>query len=363
MSNVGILGIGLHLPEQVRSNNWWPTEVVARWRQRQGGSFASPTGLVADDATGPLPNGARLIAAAIAAERDDPFQGVRERRIAPEGTYASDMELLAARDALNNAGVAAGEIDFVLSYSTCPDYLMAPNACAVHHKLGLRRDVLSLSTEGACNSFLIQLALAEQLIAGARFRRGLLVQSSMCSRLVPPEQPSSAILGDAATAVVVGPVTAGYGVLGRSHATDGTHFNALAVGVPGRRWYEEGRNVFYAADKEVARRLILSVADRAREATHAALADAGLGAGDVAFYASHQGTSWLRRVTQTHSGLDHARSLDSFAWAASVMGVNVPLVLAVAARECKVESGDVVVAFSGGLGETWSSLVVRWGCG
>ena len=363
MANVGILGIGSHLPDQIRGNDWWPAEVVARWRQRQGGSFASPTGLVADDGSATLGHGARLIAEAIAAERGDPFQGVRERRIAPDGTYASDMEVAAAREALANASVAVDEIDFVLTYSTCPDYLMAPNACAVHHKLGLRRDCLSLATEGACNSFLIQLALAEQLIAGGRFRRGLLVQSSMCSRLVPHEQPSSAILGDAATAVVVGAVADGYGLLGRSHATDGTHFNALAVGVPGRRWYEEGRNVFYAADKEVARSLILSVADRARGATQAALADAGLGAADVAFYASHQGTSWLRKVTQTHSGLDHARSLDTFAWAASVMGVNVPLVLAVAARERKVESGDVVVAFSGGLGETWSSLVLRWGRG
>ena len=263
MSNVGILGIGLHLPDQIRPNDWWPAEVVARWRQRQGGSFASPTGLVAEGATSGLPDGARLIAEAIAAEREDPFQGVRERRIAADGTYASDMETLAARDALANAGTAADEIDFVLSYSTCPDYLMAPNACAVHHKLGLRRDCLSLATEGACNSFLIQLALAEQLLGGGRFRRGLLVQSSMCSRLVPPEQPSSAILGDAATAVVVGAVAGGHGVLGRSHATDGTHFNALAVGVPGRRWYEEGRSVFYAADKDVARKLILSVADRA----------------------------------------------------------------------------------------------------
>ena len=363
MSNVGVLGIGLHLPDQIRSNDWWPTDVVARWRQRQGGSFASPTGLVGDDATATMSPGARRIVEAIAAERNDPFQGVRERRIAADGVYASDMEVLAATDALANAGVEAGDIDFVLSYSTCPDYLMAPNACAVHHKLGLRRECLSLATEGACNSFLIQLALAEQLLAAGRFSRGLLVQSSMCSRLVPPEQPSSAILGDAATAVVVGRVAADHGVLGRSHSTDGTHFNALAVGVPGRRWYEEGRNVFYAADKEVARSLILNVADRARAATHAALADARLGVDDVAFYASHQGTSWLRAVTQAESGLDNARTVDTFPWAASVMGVNVPLVLAVAARERKIAPGEVVVAFSGGLGETWSSLVLRWGRG
>ena len=362
MANFGILGIGSHLPAEVRGNDWWPEAVVARWRQRQGGSFASPTGLVGDDGSA-LPEGARRIAEAIAADRDDPFQGVRERRIAPDGTYASDMEVAAARAALQRAAVDAAEIDFVLSYSTCPDYLMAPNACAVHHKLGLRRDCLSLATEGACNSFLIQLALAEQLLAGGRFSRGLLVQSSMCSRLVPTDQPSSAILGDAATAVVVGRVAEGYGLLGRSHATDGTHFNALAVGVPGRRWYEEGRNVFYAADKDVARKLILSVADRAREATGAALADAGLAARDVDFYASHQGTSWLRRVTQAHSGLDHARSFDTFPFAASVMGVNVPLVLALAEREGALVAGDLSVVFSGGLGETWSSLVMRWGRG
>ena len=362
MTNVGILGIGSHLPSEIRTNDWWPEAVVARWRQRQGGSFAAPTELVADGGSA-LSEGARRVAAAIAAERDDPFQGVRERRVAPDGTYASDMEVAAASEAMRAAGVEAGEIDFVLSYSTVPDYLMAPNACAVHHKLGLKQSCLSLATEGACNSFLIQLALAEQLLGGGRFSRGLLVQSSMCSRLVPPEQPSSAILGDAATAVVVGRVGEGYGLLGRAHATDGTHFNALAVGVPGKRWYEEGRNVFYAADRDVARSLILNVADRAREATSAALREAGLGTDDVSFYASHQGTSWLRTVTQAHSGLDAALSVDTFPFAASVMGVNVPLVLAVASRERKLVDGDVAVVFSGGLGETWSSLVLRWGRG
>jgi 3-oxoacyl-[acyl-carrier-protein] synthase-3 len=113
VANFGILGIGSHLPAEVRGNDWWPEAVVARWRQRQGGSFASPTGLVGDDGSA-LPEGARRIAEAIAADRDDPFQGVRERRIAPDGTYASDMEVAAARAALQRAAVDAAEIDFVL---------------------------------------------------------------------------------------------------------------------------------------------------------------------------------------------------------------------------------------------------------
>jgi 3-oxoacyl-[acyl-carrier-protein] synthase-3 len=83
----------------------------------------------------------------------------------------------------------------------------------------------------------------------------------------------------------------------------------------------------------------------------------------VSFYASHQGTSWLRAVTQEFAGLGHARSVDTFPWAASVMGVNVPLVLAAAVREGKLREGDLAVAFSGGLGETWSSVVIRWGRG
>ena len=31
---VGILGVGLHLPSEIRKNDWWSDEVVAGWQEK-----------------------------------------------------------------------------------------------------------------------------------------------------------------------------------------------------------------------------------------------------------------------------------------------------------------------------------------
>jgi 3-oxoacyl-[acyl-carrier-protein] synthase III len=365
-SSVGIIGVAAYLPEQVRSNDWWPESVVSRWRARQHHNLPSLSSWIEKQGDGPepapLPGVAKVIDALVAL-KDDPFQGSRERRIAADDAIPSDLEVRAAEQAIERAGIDPAEIGFVLSYSAIPDYLLTPNACAVHKKLGLSERCLSLAVEGACNTFALQLNVAEQLVATGQYKYGLLVLSSLGSRVLPNEQPASAIFGDGAAAVVVGPVAPGFGVLGRAHHTDGTRHRAVVIGVPGKRWHDEGRSCFYTEDAQLGRGLILSVADHAQEIIHESLADAALSTNDVSFYACHQGTAWLRAVTQEIAGLGHARTLDTFPWTASLMGANIPVLLAAAEAEGLLRAGDVVATFSGGLGETWSSLVMRWGRG
>ena len=68
-----------------------------------------------------------------------------------------------------------------------------------------------------------------------------------------------------------------------------------------------------------------------------------------------------RRVAQECAGLRRARFVDTYATAGTLSAANVPLVLEVARREGSLQDGDVVATFSGGSGETYSSLILRWG--
>src|SRR5580698_8996887 len=63
--------------------------------------------------------------------------GIRERRIAAATEATSDMAVQAARRALEDAGVAASEIDLLVVATVTPDYQMPSAACIVQHKLGL----------------------------------------------------------------------------------------------------------------------------------------------------------------------------------------------------------------------------------
>jgi 3-oxoacyl-[acyl-carrier-protein] synthase-3 len=107
--------------------------------------------------------------------------------------------------------------------------------------------------------------------------------------------------------------------------------------------------------------MLLSLVDRAGDGIASALAAAGIAAGDVDFYASHQCMAWFSPVTAEHAGLVNSKWLVTFPMFGNLSNVNVPLILAIGEREHMFRDGSIVVAFSGGIGETWSGLVLRWG--
>ncbi|MCP4449766.1 MAG: hypothetical protein GY811_31210 [Myxococcales bacterium] len=355
----GIWGVGTYLPPTVRTNDWWPKEVANAWLEKDAKIVPEKSRTRPE----PKTEGQRRVLEAMAKYRDDPFYGAVERRVLDEDKSASDMEIKAAAAALADADVDPASIDLVLGFSIVPDYQTSPNACLLHKTLGLPRSCLALATDSSCNSFLHQLSLAESMILSGRAKFVLLFQSNLLRRLIAEDWPASAWFGDAATAIVVGPVSEGHGVLAMSHRVDGTTHDALVASVPGRRWYEEGRVLWHPRDPKPARELILQVADHGNEVVTEALENAEISKADISFYSSHQATPWFRPVTQDFIGLTNARYADTFDFAGHVSSCNIPLALHAGKQEGTLKDGDVVATYSGGSGVTWSSVVMRWGRG
>jgi 3-oxoacyl-[acyl-carrier-protein] synthase-3 len=350
MQRIGILGLGMHLPAAVRTNDWWPAEVVAGWPARGGGPAPS-------DAT----PGVAAVVAAMREQGADPFQGTVRRHVIGDTTSILELEVLAARDALGRAGVAAQDVDLLLTCSTPTDYQLTNSACALHEALGLPRNAYALHVDGAQHSFLLQLTLARSMIVCGQARCALLVQSSALSRLMDPTSPLSPIFGDGATAVVVGPVADDKGILAVTHRTDGRLPNALIASVPGKRWYDEGRSVLHISDPMGARDILLGTVDVSREGILSALAAAGVAPEDVDVLAMHQGMPWLRRLVQEHTGLVRARAVDTFGTTAHLFAAFLPSTLVAARDQGVLRDGDLVVLAGGGNGVSYGAAVLRWG--
>jgi 3-oxoacyl-[acyl-carrier-protein] synthase-3 len=353
--NVGILGVGTYLPPDVRTNDWWPREVVERWTDRQAAPFDERARVE------PRTNGQQAIADAMAALRDDPFHGARQRRVMPTGMRASEMESRAARIAIERAGIDPAEIGLLLCNTLAPDHLVTNNACLLHETLKLGGRCLAMGTEAACNALMCQLALAEPMIRSGRIRYALLLQTCNITPLLEMDQPHSALFGDGCSAVVVGAVARDGGLLAHAHRTDGSFHCAIVAGIPDRRWYEEGRVRIYTPSHELSRRSFLGIADTAAALTEEALVMAGCSPADIDFFAPHQPTPWARPLLQQRLGLHKARFVDTFSWAGSMFGANIPVALAMAEQDGLLRQGDLVLTFAGGAGLTYSSMVFRWG--
>ena len=352
--SVGILGLGAYLPPEKRLNSYWSAKTVAGWaKPPRDASKAAPPPPATEGEAASVREMTKFMA--------DPFQGFTERRVMSKGMKSSDMEIEAARDAIARSGVKPEEIDVLMGFSFVPDLLAAPNACALHRELGLRRDVLSMSVDTVCNAFQTQLELATALIRSGQAKKVLMFQSSALSLLTPDDAPFAPTFGDGATAQVVGEVREGHGVLASAHMTDASLYGCVPAGVPGKRWHDDGKVVIHVADGRVSRRMLQTLADQAKEVIGRALATAKIMPEAVDYLATHQATGWLRPVVQDYCHLTNARAVDTFSYTASMSAANIPFVLTCGEREGQLRDGDVVVTFGGGGGVTVGAFVLKWG--
>jgi 3-oxoacyl-[acyl-carrier-protein] synthase III len=356
MASIGILGVSAYLPPTIRTNDWWPESTTNRWKERAARSVDRTR----DELSSMPTEAAKKAADAIIGLTSDPFQGSRERRIMSEGMKASDMETIAAKEAIERSGIAKDQIDLVLSYTMTPDFINVPAACVIHGNLGLSERCMTLAVDAVCNSFLMQLTLAKAMIESGAARYALLTQAAGISRLPPSGEVLDAVCGDGASAVVVGPVSEGRGILSYSHRTDGTKWGALVCGVPGGHW-ADGKAIAYSEDPKANANMFVRIAQRAGQVVGEALTTAGVAPKDVAFFASHQGLKWLRSLAQDCCDLQHARFVDHFPYTGTLSAANLPFQLAMAERDRLIVPGDVVACFQGGTGMTWSGMAIRWG--
>ena len=128
--------------------------------------------------------------------------GIRQRRVLTDETLQSLAEQ-AGKNALENAGVAPEEIDFVLVTTVQAETLSPALACDIQPALGLR--CMGMDLNGGCTGFIAALAVAEGLIASRRAKKLLIVSAEALSRFADWTDRSTCVLfGDAAGAAVVG---------------------------------------------------------------------------------------------------------------------------------------------------------------
>jgi len=349
---IGILGLGASFPPDVRTNAWWPPEVVARWSANRPPLPVAPAA---------ASEGVRRVVAAMSAQALDPFQGARERRVAPAEDSAIDLGERASRMAIERAGIDPAQIDLVLMFTVVPDVLLSNPAAILHHRLGLSPTCLALQTEAAAYSFLAQLALAEAMVAAGRARVALLVQASIATRFVAPDDPGSPLFGDGATAVIVGPVSRDRGIEATAHFTDGRYPDGLVMSVPGGCWFDQGRPLIHNKNPAQMREVFLSTADVCKDGIDAVLAKTAHTIDDVDFLCVFQGTPWLREVVHDYIGATGCRSVELFSQFGYMAAAMIPANLYLAEQQGVLRDDDLVVLTGGGTGVTYGATLLRWG--
>ena len=281
--------------------------------------------------------------------------GIRERRIAAPDEALTDIARPAARAALVQAGVEPEDIDLLICATVTPDMMFPTSSALLADQLGMPR-AAAYDLLAGCTGFVYAIAQAYGMLASGLSRRALVVGGDVLSKILDWEDRSTLVLfGDGAGAVVLEPVSEG-GFLGFELGADGGGGEHLWLPGSGSRHFDDpdqyvkmnGREVFKFATRVLvsSARELLTECDRAVD--------------DVDVYIPHQANKRIIDYAVGKLGIPPERTVVNVDRYGNTSSGSIPLALADAQAEGRLQPGSLVLLTGMGAGLTWGSALLEW---
>jgi len=287
--------------------------------------------------------------------------GIRERRIAREDEALSDMALPAARAALAQAGVEPASIDLLIVATVTPDMAFPATAAILADELGAT-EAAAYDLSAGCTGFMYAVAQAYGMLAGGVCRRALVVGGDVLSKIVDwSDRTTCIVFGDGAGAVVMERVEQG-GFMGFELGADGSGGMQLYLPAGGSRAPTSAQTVAHhdhfvrMNGREVfkfATRVLVSSAENL-------LDQLGLTVNDIDLYVPHQANIRIIKHAVERLGIPEEKVVVNVDRYGNTSSGSIPLALADAVRDRRVNKGDIVLMTGVGAGLTWGSGVMEW---
>ncbi len=281
--------------------------------------------------------------------------GIHERRMATDDEALTDIALPAARAALADAGIDASEIDLLICATVTPDMMFPTSSALMADELGMPH-AAAYDLLAGCTGFMYAVAQAYGMLAAGLSRRALVVGGDVLSKILDWDDRSTLILfGDGAGAVVMEPVARG-GFLGFELGADGGGGVHLQYPGSGSRTFENPESMLKMNGREVfkfATRVMVSSAE-------AVLAECGKTIGDVDVYVPHQANKRIIDYAVGKLGVPKERTVVNVERFGNTSSGSIPLALADARADGRLQEGSLVLMTGMGAGLTWGSALLEW---
>jgi len=289
--------------------------------------------------------------------------GIKERRFAAEDETTLDLAAAAAEKALADAGLDATDLDEIIVASDTPEVYTPDTAAFLQHRLGAG-EVPAFDLGGSgCAGWVLGVDVARsRVMAGAH--RVLVVGVELISRLMDWRDRNTCVLfGDGAGAVVVGQGEIAAEIIGANSGTDGSKAGILTLETGGTRrpfTSEEaergGQHDIVMNGREVFREAVR----RMSTATEQLLSKIGRRKEEVALVIPHQANLRIIDAVRSKLGVGEEKvyvNVDRFGNTGSA---SVPLALAQAREEGRIQAGDLVILTAFGAGFHWAAAALEF---
>ena len=289
--------------------------------------------------------------------------GIKERRIAAENERTSDMATAAAWKALEQAGLAAEDVELIIVATITPDTLTPATACYVQKNLGASRAV-AFDISAACSGFLYAMKISKRLISGGAFKNALIIGAEKLSAVLNWEDRTTCVLfGDGAGAAVLRAAAPDEGsILATEMGTDGNLTHLLNIPGGGtacpitRANIDDNLFALTMMGKEVFKHAV----NRMKEAAEKVIERAGLSAEDIVCVIPHQANLRIIDAIGDRLAVPNDRIFVNLDKYGNTSAAAVAIALDEANRSGAFKRGDHIVLVVFGAGLTWAAAAIRW---
>ena len=285
--------------------------------------------------------------------------GIKQRHVAAEGQYTSDLAVEAAKRAMDAAGVTPDDIDLIIVATTTPDYTFPSAATLVQMKLGMHHG-MAFDIQAVCSGFVYGVATADSYIKNGLANRALVIGAETFTRLLDwTDRTTCVLFGDGAGAAVLEKIELAddapeQGILASALRSDGHHWDKLYVDGGPSTTGTTGH--VHMQGKEVFRHAVGKITG----VVYDTLEQAGYTVADLDWFVPHQANKRIIEGAGAKLGLPPEKVVMTVSEHANTSAASVPLALSVAVADGRIKRGDLVMLEAMGGGFTWGASLIRW---
>jgi 3-oxoacyl-[acyl-carrier-protein] synthase-3 len=284
--------------------------------------------------------------------------GIKERRIAKEGESSSDMGVLAARKALENARIKVEDVDLILCATLTPDYLFPSTACLIQKHLGAKK-AAAFDLSAACSGYIYALLTAKSFIASGMYKTVLIVAAEKLSGIVDYKDRRTCVLfGDGATACVIGEGEEGIEIIHGRLGADGAPSDILIQPAGGSRnpasieTVEKGLHYLQIDGQEVYKHAVR----RMEEVAMQCITDLTLTPADIHYLVPHQANLRIIEGFAKRFHIPQDRVIVNIQKYGNTSAASIGIGFDELLRERTIGVGENILLVAFGAGLTWGAV-------
>ena len=285
--------------------------------------------------------------------------GIRQRHIAAPDETTGDMAFVAARRAMDAAGVDPSEIGFLALGTTTADLVFPSTAALLQERLGLPH-CGAMDINAACTGFIYALSVADKFIRVGDADKALVIGAETITRMVDwTDRGTCVLFGDGAGAVVI-EASDEPGILSTHIHCNGEHAGLLGTDVGVSKGFvpnaeRAGINIRMKGNEvfKVAVRTLGRIVDETLEANQ-------MDKEDLDWLIPHQANLRIIAATARKLRMTEDKVIITVDRHGNTSAASVPLALDEAVRDGRIQRGQNLLLEAFGGGFTWGSALVRY---